>query len=292
MAIADAAFAEPFQLLGARSQVPDYAPMLAAYQRGHAEELRAMVADLPLRPGDRVLDMACGGGTYTVWLAEQVAPDGAVVGVDICPAYLAIARAHADEAGHTAAISFQTGDIAALPFDDNTFDLVWCAQSMYSLPDALGAMRELRRVTRPGGTVAVFENDTLHQVVLPWPAELELAIRRAQLRAFGRSAPASDKHFIGRDLRGVFARAGLASCVVTPYASVRHAPLNADERSYLGWYFAELAERARPQLDPLMRAWFDRLLDARSGAYLLDQPDFYVIYLNMVARGIKNIEVD
>ena len=54
-------------------ELPPYAAMLAAFHRGHAAELRAMIADLPLRPGDQVLDMACGDGAYTCWLAERVA---------------------------------------------------------------------------------------------------------------------------------------------------------------------------------------------------------------------------
>src|SRR5690242_10059537 len=80
--------------------LPTYAPMLAAYHRAHAAELRAMIAELPLRLGDRVLDMACGAGTYSVWLAERVGPHGTVVGVDISPAYLARARVRANDSAH------------------------------------------------------------------------------------------------------------------------------------------------------------------------------------------------
>jgi ubiquinone/menaquinone biosynthesis C-methylase UbiE len=268
-------------------QLPTYAPMLAAFHRAHAAELRAMIAELPLRPGDRVLDMACGDGTYSVWLAERVAPYGAVTSVDISPAYLEQARTRADSSPHAAHMSFQIGDIASLPFDDNSFDLVWCAQSMYTLPDPLSALRELRRVARVGGTVAVFENDTLHQLVLPWPPALELAVRQAQLRALAARAPATAKFFIGRELCGNFAEADLDHCVVMPYTSVRHAPLSADDRSYLAWYFDDLAARARPYLDPETRAWFDHLLDSKSEAYLLDRRDFYVIYIGMVARAVK-----
>jgi ubiquinone/menaquinone biosynthesis C-methylase UbiE len=269
------------------TDLPDYAPMLAAYHRAHAAELRAMVDDLPVRPGDNVLDMPCGDGAYTVLLAEKVGSGGSVVGTDLSATYLALARAYADQsavAGHT---RFQTGDIASLPFDDNTFDLIWCAQSMYSLPDPLGALRELRRVVRPGGTVAVFENDTLHQILLPWPAELELAVRQAQLRSLTARAPAAAKFFIGRDLRRMLAAAGLKNSIVKPYTSIRHAPLSADERTYLAWYFADLGSHARTYIQPDAGAWFERLLDPTSTEYLLDQPDFYAIYIDMVARGVK-----
>src|SRR5215213_7720966 len=271
----------------APNDLPEYAPMLAVYHRAHAAELRVMIGDLPVRAGDRVLDMPCGDGVYTVLLAEKVGSGGSVVGVDLSESYLEMARMRAEQSTVGARTCFQAGDIAALPFDDNTFDLIWCAQSMYSLPDPLGALRELRRVVRPGGTISVFENDTLHQILLPWPAELELAVRQAQLRSLAARGPAAAKFFIGRDLRSIFGAAGLKNTIVKPYASIRHAPLCADERTYLAWYFADLGAHARPFIQPDAAAWFERLLDPTSAEYLLDQPDFYVIYVDLVARGVK-----
>ncbi|HEU5103529.1 MAG TPA: methyltransferase domain-containing protein [Roseiflexaceae bacterium] len=273
--------------LGTNDDLPAYAPMLSAYHRAHAAELRAMIADLPLRPGDRVLDMPCGDGAYTALLAERVGDTGSVVGVDLSAAYLDMARAQAEATAYAARVRFQVGDSASLPFDDNRFDLIWCAQSLISLPDPIGALRELQRVMRPGGTLAVFENDTLHQLVVPWPPELELAVRQAQLRALAARTPATAKYFVGRDLCGIFAEAGLQRCRVTPYTSIRHAPLSDDERVYLSWYFDDLSARARPYLPPDSGAWFDRLLNPASQDYLLNQEYFYVIYIGMLARGIK-----
>jgi SAM-dependent methyltransferase len=267
--------------------LPAYAPMLAAYHRAHRDELRAMVADLPLFPGDRVLDMACGDGAYSVWLAERVGRAGAVVGVDISPAYLAQARSHANASGWGKAITFRQGDIAELPFEDNSFDLAWCAQSMYSLPDPAAALRELRRVTRPGGHVAIFENDTLHQLVLPWPPDLELAVREAQLAALSDESPEAAKFFIGRDLRAALAEAGLADIHVSSYTTTRRAPLSPDERAYLSAYFDDLGHRARPRLDAHQQQQFDALFTPGSPDHLIDQPDFYVTYIDLVAYGRK-----
>ena len=224
--------------------IPAYASMLAAYHRAQASKLRAMLTGLPLRPGDRVLDMACGDGCYAVWLAELVAPHGVVVAVDRSPAYLALAQRETAGSPHVGNISLQTGDIAALPFDDGTFDLCWCAQSMYSLPDPVAALRELRRVTRPGGTVAVLENDTLHGIVLPWPADLELTVRQAQLRAIAETEPDTARFFIGRDLCAVFELGGLNGCTITPHTALHRTPLCCDERTYLTWYLDDLRARA------------------------------------------------
>lgn len=268
-------------------ELPPYAAMLAAYHRAHAAELRAMIAELPLQPGDRVLDMACGDGVYTCWLGERVAPGGQAIGVDISPAYLARARALAADCPAADCVSFEHGDIEALPFADASFDLVWCAQSMYSLPDPRAALLELRRVTRPGGRVAIFENDVLHQLILPWPAELELAVRQAQLDALNESTSETARFFIGRDLCAAFAEVGLEECAVKPYTSARQAPLDADEAAFLAWYLDDLCERARPFLAPEPRAEFDRLTDPGSPEYMLRRPDFLVTYIDMVAVGVR-----
>lgn len=280
MAAHEIAFANEVGQGLAGDELPAYAPMLAAYQRAHARELREMIGALPLRQGDRVLDMACGAGVYSRWLAERARPSGLVVGVDISRAFLGQARAHPDR---SSGLAWQIGDVADLPFADGTFDLVWCAQSMYSLPDPLAALRELARVTRPGGTVAVFENDMLHHLVLPWPADLELAVRQAQLQSVQATASEPAKFFIGRELCAVFAEAGLRNCRVRPYSAVRQAPLGADERCYLAGYLHDLGERARPLLEPALRAQFDELVTPGAPGYLLDQPGFYVTYIDMLA---------
>lgn len=265
--------------------LPAYAPMLTAYHRAHAPELRAMIADLPLRPGDHVLDLACGDGVYSCWIAERLGDAGRVVGVDLAPAYLELARHTAERSPAGARISLRLADAYALPFADDSFDLCWCAQSMFSLPDPVGALRELRRVTRPGGAVAVFENDLLHPMVLPWPADLELTVRAAQLAALEADKP--EQLAIGRDLCTLFGEAGLDGCRVRPYSTARHAPLEADEEDYLDWYLDDVRARARPHLARAALDAFDALTDRESADYMLRQPDFVVTYLDLVAVGAK-----
>ena len=75
-------------------------------------------------------------------------------------------------------MTFARADLRHLPIPDDSFDLVWCAQSLYSLPDPVDALRRMARAARPGGIVAVFENDEFHHVLLPWPVEVELALAR------------------------------------------------------------------------------------------------------------------
>lgn len=267
--------------------LPAYATMLSAFHRACAPELRAIVAELPIEPGSRALDMACGDGVYSVWLAEQVGATGHVVGVDIAPAYLELAQKHAGTCGAAEQISFQTGDISDLPFADDEFDLAWCAHSFYSLPDPLAALRELRRVVRPGGVVAILENDTLHHMLLPWPAELELAVRQAQLDGLRETTDSTGKFYIGRNLCGAFKTAELGACHIHTHTIDHRTPLSADERIYLEGYLRDLGERARPYLDQAVRTAFDRLLDPHSELFMLDQPDFFACHLEIVAWARK-----
>ncbi len=110
-----------------------------------------------LQPGMSVLDVGCGPGTITADLAAVVAP-GDVVGVDASAVVLEEARAVAGERGLTNA-SFAVADAYALPFADATFDVVHAHQVLQHLTDPVAALREMRRVAKPGGLVAVRDSD-------------------------------------------------------------------------------------------------------------------------------------
>ncbi|KIF02021.1 ubiquinone biosynthesis methyltransferase UbiE [Streptomyces sp. RSD-27] len=112
-----------------------------------------------LRPGMRVLDVGCGPGTITADLAELVAPGGRVTAVDAAPDVLAAAGAYAAERGLAGAVEFAVADVHALEFSDDTFDVVHAHQVLQHVGDPVRALREMRRVCRPGGTVAVRDAD-------------------------------------------------------------------------------------------------------------------------------------
>ncbi|GEL95487.1 methyltransferase domain-containing protein [Cellulomonas composti] len=110
-----------------------------------------------LEPGMRLLDVGCGPGTVTVDLARRVAP-GEVVGIDASERVVEIARTTASDAGVPNA-TFEVGDAYTLPFEDDSFDVVHAHQVLQHLTDPVAALREMRRVARPGGIVAVRESD-------------------------------------------------------------------------------------------------------------------------------------
>ena len=110
-----------------------------------------------LQAGMRVLDAGCGPGSVTCGLAEAVAP-GDVIGIDLSEDVLEQARAIAGER-KAANASFQTGDVYALDFADDAFDVVFANQLLQHLADPPAALREFRRVLKPGGIAAVRDAD-------------------------------------------------------------------------------------------------------------------------------------
>ncbi len=267
--------------------LPGYARMLAAYHDALAPELEAMIGTLPILEGDRVLDLACGDGTYTRWLAGRVGATGEVVGVDLSGAYLERARSASEGDPIDDRIVFVQAPLEQLPFKDGRFDLVWCAQSLFSLPEPVEALARARRLARPGGVVAVLEDDTLHQVLLPWPIEVELAVRVAELAGFAEESDRPRKFYVGRSLRQVLREAGLGEIRGQTWAADRAAPLGPAEQTFLREYFRDLRDRVAPHLKPSMLDRLDRLIDTQSEDYLPDRPDFALTVIDRLVWGRK-----
>jgi ubiquinone/menaquinone biosynthesis C-methylase UbiE len=129
---------------------------LASHSARTAQNSAAYLLPL-LRPGQRLLDIGCGPGTITLDLAALVAP-GQVIGLENVEAPLATARANAAARADTRTV-FQLGDALALPFEDASFDVVHAHQVLQHLADPVAALREMRRVCKPGGWIAARDAD-------------------------------------------------------------------------------------------------------------------------------------
>jgi ubiquinone/menaquinone biosynthesis C-methylase UbiE len=109
-----------------------------------------VLEEVALAPGDRLLDVACGTGIVARLAKKRLGDTGSVVGVDLSPAMLAVAR----RAG--AGIDWREGDAAALPLrGGERFDVVVCQQGMQFFPDRDAAARQMRRALAAGGRLAV-----------------------------------------------------------------------------------------------------------------------------------------
>jgi SAM-dependent methyltransferase len=110
------------------------------------------VAELGLRAGDRVLDAGCGTGRALPPLRAAVGPSGVVLGADLTPAMLE----EAARAGRNRDGRLLLTDVAALPLRTGALDAVFAAGLIAHLPEPAENLRELARVVRPGGTLALF----------------------------------------------------------------------------------------------------------------------------------------
>jgi ubiquinone/menaquinone biosynthesis C-methylase UbiE len=111
---------------------------------------RDLVELAQLRPGEHVVDVACGTGIVTRLAAERV-DGGTVAGVDINPAMLLVARDAVDDIG----VEWYEASAEALPLDDAVFDVALCQMGLQFFSDRLGALAEIRRVIRPSGRVVL-----------------------------------------------------------------------------------------------------------------------------------------
>jgi SAM-dependent methyltransferase len=120
--------------------------------RNAVDEDRHKLRLMSIGQGDVVLDVACGPGNTTRTLVGQVGADGLAIGVDSSATMLAQAvRDTPDDSP----VAYVRGDAIDLPFGDATFDAVSCYGALYLMDDPMGALREMIRVLRPGGRIAV-----------------------------------------------------------------------------------------------------------------------------------------
>jgi SAM-dependent methyltransferase len=188
---------ETFQLSLAAAQAYEqkFVPALFADWAPPLVDLAGLV------PGRRVLDVACGTGIVARTAADRLKGAGAVVGVDVNEAMLTVAR------GIRSDIEWRHGDVAKLPFADGSFDVALCQMALMFFPDRVGALREMRRVVTPGGTVAIVVPGRLESQPAYGPL-VEIAARHAgpeALSLLGAYWTCGDID----ELRSWFAAAGL-----------------------------------------------------------------------------------
>ena len=152
---------------------PFYGYDSASIQRSYTNRDAVQVADFlvpRLSEGMSLLDCGCGPGPLTLGFAELVAP-GRVVGIDIEPTMIDQANQLKSDGGPDN-LEFQVGDIYDLSFEDGEFDVVFSSAVIEHLSDPVSALREVLRVTKPGGIGAVIRTDWSFPFIVPECPEL------------------------------------------------------------------------------------------------------------------------
>ena len=215
--------------------------MAAVYTHGHHESVlrshRWRTAEnsaaylLPhLKSGVTLLDLGCGPGTITADLATRITP-GRVTACEVKDSALDLARAEIARRGLTN-VDFAVGDAHALDFPDDTFDVVHAHQVLQHLEDPVVALREMRRVTKPGGLIAVRDSDYAAFTWFPQLPELDEWLDLYQRVARGNGGEPD----AGRRLLSWAHAAGLTDVTAT---SSTWCFANQEDRDWWGGLWAD-----------------------------------------------------
>jgi demethylmenaquinone methyltransferase/2-methoxy-6-polyprenyl-1,4-benzoquinol methylase len=266
------------------TEVPSYAELLQVSYPLVEPVHRAAIEALRLPPGSRGLDAGCGIGLQALMLAKAVGPDGHVTGLDLSSEHVVYAREVVERAGLAERISFKEGDVRELPFDDETFDWAWSADCVGYGPqlEALSLLKELARVVKPGGSMAILAWSS--EKLLPGYPLLEARLNATSsgLAPFVKGEK-PELHF-SRAL-GWFRDAGLEELSVQTFAGDAHAPLGDAVRSVMTALFEMRWYEVESELAPEDWAEYQRVCLPESPEFIVDHPDYYAFFTYSMFRG-------
>ena len=261
----------------------NYAHKLSLSDPLREPAIRSAIRALQLPFGSRGLDAGCGIGSHTLLLAEAVGPAGHVTGLDLSPEFLVHAREIAEKSSLSKQVFFQEGDVNKPPFDDDTFDWVWSVDCVgYPAAESLSLLKELARVVKPGGSVAILGWSS--QQLLPGYPLLEARLNAPSLAIapfFKGKSP--ELHFL-RAL-GWFREAGLKEPTAQTFVGDVHAPLSDDLRSALMSLFEMLWGEAQSEVTQEDWVEFQRLCQPKSSDFILNLPDYYAFFTYSLFLG-------
>jgi ubiquinone/menaquinone biosynthesis C-methylase UbiE len=239
--------------------------------------VRSAIRALNLTQGSSGLDAGCGIGLQALLLAEAVGPTGHITGLDMSPEFLLHAEDIVKKSGLSEIICFQEGDVAGLPFGNDAFDWAWSSSCVgYSASlEPLPTVKELARVVKPGGRVAIFAWSS--ERLLPgYPLlEARLSATSSGIAPFVKGK-GSELHF-PRAL-GWYRDAGLMNPTVRTFAGDAYAPLSDDLRDALIALFEMRWPGVESELPQEYLAEYRRLCLPESREFIVNHPDYYAFF--------------
>jgi ubiquinone/menaquinone biosynthesis C-methylase UbiE len=254
----------------------------------HRAAYEAILGMAGFQPGWRMLDAGCGSGNYVPLIAALVGAGGHVTAMDLAPENIEAARTRIKGWHLAGPVDVVEGSVTDLPFPDDSFDGVWCANVGQYLPDDAfeAALLEFRRVTRPGGLVAIKDVDLGMAALYPGEPQLFSRVFTQPLRSPGWNQA---KGGFGRcwTMQRHLERAGFVDVWQRSVAIELRAPLAPVQRQYLSQLFADFSEmvaagREVPEED---RAAWAMLGDPDHPEHPLHSPDLYYREGQMLAVG-------
>ena len=245
--------------------------------------VQAAIQALRLPPASRGLDAGCGIGLQALQLAEAVGPAGHVTGLDLSRELLDYAGEMVRVAGLSGRISFQEGDVRELPFEEARFDWAWSANCVgYAPLEPVPLVKELARVVKPGGTVALLAWSS--QMLLPGHPILEARLNATSAGIAPFAAGMRPEHHYPFGL-GWFREAGLLEPAAQTFVGEAYAPLSQALRGALTALFEMRWPGVEAELTPQDRAEYRRLCLPQSPDFILNHPDYYAFFTYSMFRG-------
>jgi ubiquinone/menaquinone biosynthesis C-methylase UbiE len=249
-----------------------YAEQLDLAARVTEPAIRQAIQAAGLPRGSHGLDAGCGIGTHALWICE--ATGGRVTGLDINKENLSAARKKARQSPLADRVDFVEGSIFKPPFEEDSFDWAWCADTLWPVvvPDPVAVLRDLSRLVKPGGIVALLY--WTNQIFFPGYPQLEARWNQAFV---------SSTHYlkIGKPalhhLRalGWLRRAGLDQPRAQSFLAEYQAPLAEEIRESLGFCFSMFYDNLESSLSGEDWSEYRRLCNPDSGDFILNTPDYY-----------------
>jgi demethylmenaquinone methyltransferase/2-methoxy-6-polyprenyl-1,4-benzoquinol methylase len=270
---------------------PSYLTLGDLMNRFTKPAVQLAINALQLKSGSCGLDAGCGVGNHTMWLAEAVSPKGQVTGVDISEEGLSKAKKKLNDSKLEKQVSFEFGDIFDLPFEDDTFDWVWSADTLYlwlmgsqdSPHNPQELMKEIIRVTKSQGIIAFLFWSS--QKLLPGYPLLEAKLNATRAANFTGPFGIQPLLHSTRAL-GWFHMANLKDPSVQNFIVEFQAPLSDDDKESLVETFKMFWNKTKPEVSDDVWTEYLRLCSPKSQDFILNLPDYhgYIVYSLFTAR--------
>ena len=248
-------------------------------------EYEGMLRWVGIQPNWHVLDAACGGGSFLPLMIELAGAGGKVTAIDLAPENTQIVKAKAEQNTWSTLVSIDVGSVLELPYGDQSFDAIWCANTMQYLSeeDVVRAIKEFRRIVRPGGLVALKDYDPTGKQFLPLPYNLCLN----RYEAMARGGSQNDKALLRTMYLSQYMRtAGLKDIRQKPTLMVRSLPLREVEKTFLSnalTFFAGQAEHT--DLPEHEKKIWRQAADLGAPDHIFNHPDFQYRTIQTVFVG-------